>query len=572
MFAGSDGCSLARHIIQGRWFMVFGSFLIMSAAGATYIFAIYSKEVKSTLGYNQQELNTLAFFKDLGANVGILSAIVGELAPPWVVLSIGAVMNLSGYLLIYLSLTGHIPHPKLWQMCLFIAVGANSQTFANTGVLVTCVNNFPESRGIILGLLKGFVGLSGAIFTQLYLAFYGHDSKSLVLLIAWLPAAISIVFVHTIRIIKIVRQANEFRVFCYFLYISLALAAYLMAMIIIQRNFTFPPIGYRVNAGAIILLLFLPLLVVIKQEFLLWKQKRSTTSNTTLVEITTLPTPPSAETAETAATVTATSSSNPSKKFSLGAMFKPPKRGEDYSIIQSIVSIDMVIIFFASMCGLGGVLTAVDNMAQIGESLGYPSASIGVFISLTSIWNYLGRVFSGFVSEMLLSRYKFPRPLMFAIILFICCFGHLLIALGFPGTLYLASVIMGFCLGAQMPLIFSIISELFGLKYFATLYNIGNLASPLASYILNVRIAGHLYDRETAKQNKGTTTCIGVDCFKLSFLIIAALTMLGALVLLFLVWRTKDFYRGDIYAKFRVTGTEVVEKGTSDETKVDENK
>ncbi|KAK7859690.1 hypothetical protein CFP56_004778 [Quercus suber] len=71
-------------------------------------------------------------------------------------------------------------------------------------------------------------------------------------------------------------------------------------------------------------------------------------------------------------------------------IFKPPDRGEDYTILQALFSIDMLILFVASTCGVGGTLTAIDNLGQIGKSLGYPDHSIETFVSLVSIWNYLG--------------------------------------------------------------------------------------------------------------------------------------------------------------------------------------
>ncbi|CAH9138194.1 unnamed protein product [Cuscuta epithymum] len=559
--------SFALHFFRGRWFSLFASFLIMAGAGATYLFGVYSQEIKASLGYDQTTLNLLGFFKDVGANVGVLSGLLAEVSPTWFVLLVGSAMNFAGYFVIWLAVTGKIPKPTVWQMCLYICIGANSQNFANTGALVTSVRNFPESRGAMIGLLKGFTGLSGAIMTQLYLAVYGSDSKSLILLIAWLPAALSVVFVYTIREIKVVRDKRELSMFYLCLLSSIVLALFIMVMTILQKVVLFSGAAYDVSAAVSCILLFSPLVFFGRHELTLWRKRKVVQSVVTLQPHFPPPPQPLQPTpAPEGNNGPKVSNNGPKVSWLANIFFHKPKRGEDYSILQALLSTDMLILFVATFCGMGSSLTAVDNMGQIGQALGYPNKTITTFVSLVSIWNFFGRIFAGFFSETLLIRYKFPRPLMMTLVLLLSCIGLLLVAFPVPGSLYVASVVIGFSFGSQLPLLFTIISELFGLKYYSTLFNCGQLASPVGTYILNVMITGRLYDKEALKDlaRKGLgradvkeLSCIGPHCYRLPFIILASVTFFGAVSSLVLVVRTREFYKGDIYKKFREQAEDV---------------
>ena len=122
----SSGGGLAHFIlrvVKGQWFMLFSTLLVLSSAGATYMFGLYSPDIKESLEYDQTTLNLLSFFKDLGSIAGIPAGLLLEVTPPWVVLAVGAVLNFFGYFMIWLAVTSRIAKPAVWQMCLYICVG-----------------------------------------------------------------------------------------------------------------------------------------------------------------------------------------------------------------------------------------------------------------------------------------------------------------------------------------------------------------------------------------------------------------------------------------------------------------
>ncbi|CAK9875177.1 unnamed protein product [Sphagnum jensenii] len=552
---------LARQVVTSRWFVVAVGIWIQSTGGTSYCFGIYSQSLKIAMGYDQETLNTIAVFKTLGASVGIVSGLVYDVAPPWLVLAIGAVQSVFGYLMMWLAVTARIAPPPLWQMCAFMCVATNSATFFTTAVVVTCVKNFPNNRGMVIGLMKGFVGLGAAIMTQLFYGLHPSDPKSFLLMAACLPASVSLLFMAVIRPIPasedLVQDQEAGGNFKLFSLVSILLAVYLMGVIVLQNVVLIGSSAVSLVICVVILsLLFLHFGVVINLEIKTYNDQlrlkepllnahESWRSNS-------LPGSPFGPAVD--------------REFSTvdvafaGAEYsrKTPQRGEEHTVMEAFVSFDFWLLLMIMICSMGSGTTAMDNMGQIGLSLGYTQVQISTLVSLLSIWNFLGRFGGGYISELVLHSKDIPRTFCLALSLAILCGGHLVMASAFPGSLYVGSIIVGLCYGAQWTLMPAITSEIFGFSHFGTLFNTLGVASPVGAYVLSVKVAGYLYDIETKKEHDvhqmerkviimgsgdpGPLLCHGAHCFRLTFIILACVCLFGCFISWFLLIRTRHLY------------------------------
>ncbi|KAL9454401.1 hypothetical protein AB3S75_009900 [Citrus x aurantiifolia] len=546
---------------NNRWLVFVAAMWIQSCAGIGYLFGSISPVIKSSLNYNQKQIARLGVAKDLGDSVGFLAGSLCEVLPMWGALLVGALQNFIGYGWVWLIVTGRAPVLPLWAMCILIFVGNNGETYFNTAALVSCVQNFPKSRGPVVGILKGFAGLGGAILTQVYTMIHSPDHANLIFMVAVGPAMVVIALMFIIRPVGGHRQVrpSDSSSFTFIYSVCLLLAAYLMGVMLVEDLVDLNHTVIIIFTVILFVLLFIPIVIPIILSFFLERtdpaaeallskpenmepgKSNQETHEVILSEVEDekpkdVDLLPASERRKRIAQLQARLFHAAAEGAVRVKRRRGPHRGEDFTLTQALIKADFWLIFFSLLLGSGSGLTVIDNLGQMSQSLGYDNTHI--FVSMISIWNFLGRVGGGYFSEIIVRDYAYPRPVAMAVAQFVMAIGHIFLGMGWPGALYVGTLLIGLGYGAHWAIVPAAASELFGLKKFGALYNFLTLANPAGSIFASMPSVD-----EPLK-------CDGSICYFLTSMIMSGLCIVAVILSMILVHRTTNVY-SHLYGKSR---------------------
>ncbi|XP_015692376.2 protein NUCLEAR FUSION DEFECTIVE 4-like [Oryza brachyantha] len=561
MAGGGGGAGKVKAGSRPPWVGLAAAVWVQMAAGSAYVFPLYSHAIKEALGYNQKAITMLGVANDIGENVGLVPGVLANRLPPWFILVVGSACALLGFGTLWLAVTKTLVMPY-WVLCIALCIGTNSSAWLGTAALVTNMRNFPLSRGTVAGLIKGYVAVSAAVYTETFNGMLQNSPTNLLLLLALgIPTACVLVmyFVRPCTPSLDEDNAAEHSHFIFTQISSVVLGVYLMVATILGDTLKLSDTITYILFGIMILLLLAPLAIPIKMTLYPNKPKREKTSTLSPSYSTDSLSGPDQENSEpllgvTSTYVTGANDSDEATDVDLllaegeGAVNlkkrRGPRRGDDFTFLEALVKADFWLLFIVYFCGVGTGVTVLNNLAQVGMAVGADDTTI--LLCLFGFCNFVGRILGGSISEYFVRSRMLPRPFWMMCTQIIMVITFLLFATGLHSLIYVSTTLLGLCYGVQFAVMIPTVSELFGLKDFGLMYNFMLLVNPLGAFFFSALLAGYIYDKEAARQHPGVlepSTCLGPDCFRLTFYICAFVCCCGTLVSVFFIARIKPVYQ-----------------------------
>lgn len=486
--------------------LLFASSLIIASTGGTYMFPLYSNLIKNELGLTQTQTNILSTFKDVGNSLGIFTLFIPKILPTWLIIIIGAVINCTGYLLL-LNVVSKNTHYKVLKMSIIFLITPLSKAIMKTTLYNSIVITSPQTPQPLLSLISCLVPLGGAALTITFQSFFPYTLNSSLLFLGFFPSLITILpFALYFRFSP--KNQNFLRnkkVGNFFLCTTAFVALIFLVLTATQQlvNTSTLNIFSRITS---ICVWGLPTVLAFTLHFKAYKHEDKVTS---------------AEQQETQVTTDTLSNQNPSLAQ------QTPKTetltNQNPSIFICLRSYQYWLIALPTWIGVGSTISTLDQIGQISESFSINPTFIHILIQYAMVLSFFGRIVIKFCSELITSKNisNFFLPMLISISLTLT---H--VSFAFPlysgHSLFLSTILTGLCHGGQLQVAAILLSERF-CPVLQKLHLITKLAVPIFTFFYKIVIISPQYEIHAASSESTGNSCLGVGCFRSSFILMAGL-------------------------------------------------
>eukprot|EP01135_Chromosphaera_perkinsii_P005664 Nk52_evm1s357 gene=Nk52_evmTU1s357 len=447
----------------------------MLCTGTIYIFSVYTPEIRRILGYRQVDITMVETLGHVGLYCGFTNGWLYDRYGVKPTCITAGIILFCAYLTVFVSCTpgllwSHTPVAVMGATFFMIGQGIHTMF---TAAMLTNVKNFENKyRGKITGMLGGFIGLSGVLFTAIYSAF--SDVREFLLFMAFTLCAISFsgaIFIKQIGPGPIFQSKSD-----------QAIAMHEFSSISTEFPLNDEE-GHEEDSEALLS----------KKSGDVYLRGEDEANSSMLVTNASLSRRHSALSGKSIC----------SAGSATGQEITPVLDYSQHIDIygwELLTSFSYWLLFITLAIEDGVAVMYVNKIGTMTEALSrdddvkpYDRKSI---VMLFAFCNASGRVFWGFMSDYFHSRLCRPWFLLFTIMGM--CLSQLFIFM-FPKHLAAAGIFIGFCFGGMFALGPVIVSELYGLKHFGTNWGITTLAPASGSFIFGL-IFGTFFENRVAKE------------------------------------------------------------------------
>ena len=196
-----------------RWAVLAGIVALEAIGGNPYAFAVYAPQLQALFGWTTAAIAAVGGAGNVGLYLSLDAGLCFDASGPAATALVGAGFSLAGYALLWAAATGGLggstaaPAPPAALVALASVLLNHGAGWLDTAAVSTAVRAFPRDRGLVVGLLKSFFGLSASLLTISYSSLFRPDAVAFLLFLTAIVPGVSVLAAALLRVVPAAEAA-----------------------------------------------------------------------------------------------------------------------------------------------------------------------------------------------------------------------------------------------------------------------------------------------------------------------------------------------------------------------------